>query len=149
MARQGDCSMKARPFHSILARALGVAQIFASGWVSAETLYRLTDLGTLGGNESEASAMNASGKVTGRSLMTGDASSHAFLWDGNSMQDLGTLGGTSSFGLAINGSGRVGGQAQTGSLIDHAFLWDGTNAWTSQRSAAFKGLVKPLTHRVK
>ena len=96
MARQGECSMKARTFHSFLARALGVAPLLASGWASAETLYRLTDLGTLGGTQSEASAMNASGQVTGKSSVTGDASSHAFVWDGTSMRDLGTLGGTSS-----------------------------------------------------
>ena len=118
--------MKARTFRSFLTRAFGVTLISASSWASAETPYRLTDLGTLGGTESIATAMNESGQVTGKSSLTGGSSSHAFRWDGKSMQDLGTLGGTSSFGFAINSSGQVTGVAQTGSFSDHAFLWNGT-----------------------
>jgi len=34
--------------------------------------------------------------VTGWATTAGDASSHAFLWNGSTMQDLGTLGGTYS-----------------------------------------------------
>ena len=53
--------------------------------------------------------------------------SHAFLWDGTTMQDLGTLGGSYSGGLAINASGQVTGIATTASdAVTHAFLWDGT-----------------------
>src|SRR3972149_6488358 len=76
----------------------------------------MVNLGSLGGTESNGSAINASGQVAGSSLTTADAAYHAFLWkpttpNGTSgtMYDLGTLGGTESFGSAINASGQGAG----------------------------------------
>jgi probable HAF family extracellular repeat protein len=95
------------------------------------TLYRLTDLGTLGGALSDGAAINDVGQVTGWALTSADEQ-HAFLWDGTAMQDLGTFGGPTSEGIAINASGQVTGQADlagvffAGQLVHHAFLWDGT-----------------------
>ena len=54
------------------------------------------DLGTLGGSQSSATAINASGEVAGDSNVTGDAAQHAFAYTGTpgsgTMADLGTLG---------------------------------------------------------
>jgi probable HAF family extracellular repeat protein len=92
------------------------------------------DLGTLGGTESNGSAVNASGQVSGSSLKNGDSAYRAFLWkpttpNGTSgtMYDLGTLGGTESFGGAINAGGQVAGFSYTTGHADyHAFLWTPT-----------------------
>jgi probable HAF family extracellular repeat protein len=92
------------------------------------------DLGTLGGTESNGSAINASGQVAGSSLKNGDSAYRAFLWkpttpNGTSgtMHDLGTLGGTESFGGTINSSGQVAGFSYTtGHANYHAYLWTPT-----------------------
>ena len=74
--------------------ALLGALLLASRAVGAPT-YGVTDLGTLGGPTSSASAINASGQVVG-AASTASGSQHAFLY-GGAMIDLGTLGGTNSF----------------------------------------------------
>jgi len=73
--------------------------------------YKVTDLGTLGGSESIATAINASGEITGGATTTAGAY-HAFLYANGSMKDLGTLGGPSSQGQGINSAGVVAGYAQ-------------------------------------
>lgn len=51
---------------------------------------------------------------------------HAFYYQGGSLQDLGTLGGTSSAGNALNDAGDVVGWSQlAGDLVQHAFLYHG------------------------
>lgn len=84
------------------------------------------DLGTLGGTFSDASGINASGQVTGRSSpSTPFLNFHAYLYDG-SMHDVGTLGGNNSEGLAINAAGHVTGDSDTSvPNVVHAFLYDG------------------------
>jgi probable HAF family extracellular repeat protein len=92
------------------------------------------DLGTLGGSESNGSAINASGQVAGSSLKNGDSAYRAFLWKpttpggtSGTMHDLGTFGGTESVGGAINAGGQVAGFSYTTGHADyHAFLWTPT-----------------------
>ena len=85
--------------------------------------YQYYDLGALGGPESQAYGINASGWVVGvAQTATGDW--HAFLktpTDEN-MQNLGTLGGGGSEAHGINASGSVVGKAQTATGDWHAFL---------------------------
>jgi probable HAF family extracellular repeat protein len=50
--------------------------------------YHLTDLGTLGGTESFAYAINDAGLIVGSSRLKGDSGSHAFLYDKGKMTDL-------------------------------------------------------------
>src|SRR5213078_3635707 len=84
------------------------------------------DLGTLGGNESEALAVNRRGQVAGHSRIAGAVVKHAFLIaDPGSMVDLGSLGGGGATSIAhdVNDRGDVVGLAETSTGRPHAFLW--------------------------
>ena len=108
----------------------------------------LTDLGTLGGNESEANAVNNRGQVAGEALNTipdpytsnfnnfyigGATQVHAFRWTRpRGIQDLGTLGGTDSAAFSINERGQIAGISFTNTTVNPAtgvptldpFLWE-------------------------
>jgi len=108
--------------------------------------YTVTNLGSLGGGESDALAINNNGQVTGYSY-TGKTITlktccggcypggphnpcvehlyHAFVWSNGTMTDLGTLGGNFSQGDSINLSGQVVGSADT-ATGSSSFLWNGT-----------------------
>src|SRR5205807_9081710 len=58
----------------------------------AVPVYTLTNLGTLGGNSSSATAINNAGAVVGQSALR-DGRRHAFLYRGGVTKDLGALGG--------------------------------------------------------
>jgi probable HAF family extracellular repeat protein len=65
--------------------------------------YTVTDLGTLGGNESFAYGINNSGVISGYAgLANGDR--HPFLWRNGKMTDLGGLGGGNGAGMNPTGS---------------------------------------------
>lgn len=69
----------------------------------------VVDLGSLGGNNSSAHAINESGQVVGFSENS-DRQKHAFVWaPGGTMRDLGTLGGTESVAWDINDVGQIAG----------------------------------------
>jgi len=82
----------------------------------------ITDLGTLGGTNSDATGINASGQVVGYSELPG-GTTHAFLWQNGTMTDLGTLGGTHSYASGINSAGQIVGRSFTTGGVEHAFLW--------------------------
>jgi probable HAF family extracellular repeat protein len=99
----------------------------------------ITDLGTLGGNESSAFSVNNRGQVVGVAVNTiPDPFSflatqlRAFLWQNGSMQDLGTLGGPEGWALFINERGQVAGfsttnftpNPTTGFPTTDPFLWE-------------------------
>jgi probable HAF family extracellular repeat protein len=74
----------------------------------------MVDLGTLGGPESEAFAINERGQVIGRSDTRavdedGEPVDHAFVWSDGKMHDVGTFGGTAANVslAAINDRGQV------------------------------------------
>ena len=87
----------------------------------------ITDLGTLGGSYSNATAINAAGHVAGYST-TATGAYHAFLYSNGAMTDLGPLGGQ-SYGLAMNESDQVTGYLRPATGDFHAFLY-GNGAMT-------------------
>ena len=68
--------------------------------------YLITDLGTLGGTSSSAEAINDSQQVTGNSKIAGDTESHAFLYEGTSLQDLAPVLGAGASARGINQLGQ-------------------------------------------
>jgi probable HAF family extracellular repeat protein len=88
----------------------------------------MQDLGALGGNESEATAINASGQITG--FAQTPAEEHAFLLTGTNMLDVGALitGLPYSYASGINDAGNVVGLAYDLSFYPaHAFFYNGTS----------------------
>jgi probable HAF family extracellular repeat protein len=100
----------------------------------------LRDLGTLGGNDAAAQAINEKGQVGGLSYTdtaindtTGLPTVHPFVWRKGKMQDVGSLGGTLStpasfasgpFGKFLNERGDLAGTSTLpGDEIWHAFVW--------------------------
>jgi probable HAF family extracellular repeat protein len=85
----------------------------------------IVDLGTLGGTTSAATAINASGQITGWSEIDGTRQKHVFLWTAaGGMRDLGTLGGGDIEPRAVNDTGRVVGWSTLFLRgVHHAFSW--------------------------
>ena len=112
-----------KPFlRSFAAAGLLLVALSAYGQPS----YSLTDLGSLGGNQTISTGLNGHGQVIGYSAVVTNGDSHGFLYQNGSMQDLGTLsGGTSSAANGINRLGQVAGDATTAQGAFHAFLYSG------------------------
>ena len=85
----------------------------------------LTDLGTLGGDNSEANWINGSGLVVGRADVPGSLTHHGFLWKDGVMTDLGVIGGDAcSTAYAVNSSGIIVGDAGICFVGGRAWLSD-------------------------
>jgi probable HAF family extracellular repeat protein len=103
---------------------------------------KMTLLGTLGGQDSSATAMNDANQVVGYSKVASNTASHAFLYSDGVMIDLGTLGGQNSTAVAINALGQVVGTADSrteslrpflyanGVMTDLNSLIDAASGWT-------------------
>ena len=84
--------------------------------VKGQFVYVLVDLGTLGGENSSAAAVNNAGQIVGTSDTTVANKSHAFLYEDGVMQDLGAFPGEKSYALDINEAGVVVGYSYDTSL---------------------------------
>ena len=101
----------------------------------------LQDLGTLGGDDSSAVAINDGGDIYGSSYTnrvandtTGLPTVHPFLWKNGQIQDLGSLGGTlatpgsftygaSGFTVMNQSGDAIGTSTLPGDEFWHAFVW--------------------------
>jgi len=96
--------------------------IVALAPLSIAQSYSVTDLGTLGGPQTQAFGMNDNGDVVGVSS-TSTGARHAFLWTkAAGMQDLGTNGFLESWALGVNNSHEVVGYL-VNSGATHGFRW--------------------------
>jgi probable HAF family extracellular repeat protein len=84
--------------------------------------YSVTDLGTLGGTQTMAFAINNLGQAIGKSRNTSDKD-RAVLFEHGTVRDLGTLGGAASHALAINNLGHIVGSAETAVGLSVPFLY--------------------------
>ena len=93
---------------------------------------QITDLGTLGGYESVAWAVNSSDQVAGcaanavpddASLFGWGTQTRGFLYQNGGMQDLGTVGGPDACATLLNDSGQVTGFSYNDSFAIDVFLW--------------------------
>jgi probable HAF family extracellular repeat protein len=118
----------------------GYPEVNAALWRNGQ----IHNLGTFGGNQSQAWSVNDHGQVVGFSANTipdlfasgvfawGANQTHAFLWQSGRMLDLGTLGGPDSDALLINERGQIAGMSTTTSAINpntqlptiDPFLWE-------------------------
>jgi probable HAF family extracellular repeat protein len=85
----------------------------------------MRDLGTLGGNNSNAAMANSEGQIVGASDVTGGATSHAALWDKGAVIDLGTLDGPSvqSGAISMNNRHQIAGASVRADGTVHGVLW--------------------------
>jgi probable HAF family extracellular repeat protein len=86
---------------------------------------RIRDIGTLGGENCQASDINDAGLVVGASeIRPWNEERHAFVWRQGKMRDLGTLGGKRSYASAINSRNVIVGGSQTKAGGWQACLWE-------------------------
>ena len=97
-------------FSSMAIGVVCLALAFTSSTV-AQT-YTVTNIGTLGGNDSVAVSINDFGEVVGYSK-TADGEVHAFRFFHDALFDLSTLGGKESFAYVITNSGILLGDSKT------------------------------------
>jgi len=118
----------------------GYPEVVATLWKDGT----IHDLGTLGGNESVAYALNDWGRVVGWAsneipdpfafavFAAGATQAHAAMWRNGVIHDLGTLGGPDSAAYFVNRRGQIAGQSLTNSIpnattgfpTQDPFLWE-------------------------
>jgi probable HAF family extracellular repeat protein len=85
---------------------------------------KMTDLGNLGGTQSDVQGLNNRGQIIGEMTLAGELGPHPFFWDKGKLTDLGTFGGDFGLAIGLNEEGEVVGTAcNQGCQAQFAFLW--------------------------
>jgi len=104
--------------------ATGVIQAVTVQAAQDEPQLLKTELGTVGGQSSEGTAINDRGQVAGTSESS-EGAFHAFFWDHGKITDIPPLRGFDSYTNTLNNRGQVLGYFNAGpSGEEHAFLWE-------------------------
>lgn len=122
MKEQVFCPTRETRVRSIHRRtAIWAAMAAASALTApAHAQSGITDMGTLGGNRSEAYAVSADGSVVVGYSRNAAGNDRAFRWTSAGMSDLGSLlGGTDSIAHGVSADGSV----VVGQSNGHAFRW--------------------------
>lgn len=139
---------------------LGVPELRGVLWSDG----RIIDLGTLGGNQSFAFAVNSRGTVVGGAAngMPDDFSFfgwgtqvRAFAWRNGAMHDLGTLGGADAVAVTINDRRQIAGNSYTNSTPNPTtgiptvdpFLWQDGKMFDLGTLGGTIGVVKVMNRR--
>ena len=126
---------------------LMLAVLLGAGQITVAAQYTIIDLGALGGDSSDARAINEGGQVVGQSD-TVDGETHAFLWKADTgMQDLDNPYGYNSWATAVNDLGQVVGSLNTGppDYHWHEFFWE---AGTGMREIGTLGGIWSVTQDI-
>ena len=103
-----------------LTSILGATLLAQTANAAIPTQYRLTDLGTLGGAESYAEALNNATpvQVTGNSFLSDNINRRGFIYTaGGSMVSIDLGPNVATFANGINDDGDVVGTADTGAFV--------------------------------
>jgi len=103
-----------------------LAGLFCAAAVADEARYTAEGLGTLGGQQNAALAMNDLGVIVGWGETvgkTGGIEQHAIFWEADGLTDLGTLDGFWSEARAVNNARQIVGVATLANGEQHAMYW--------------------------
>jgi probable HAF family extracellular repeat protein len=110
----------------------------------------ITDLGTLGGDNSEALWLNDAGVAVGSADLPGPSGNQAHdavAWINGKIHDLGTVAGDAcSRSRAINARGQVVGGSSDCHNFLHAFVWDGNAGMVDLNTVMAPGSGYQLTN---
>lgn len=116
----------------------GLPELRGTIWQNGKTI----SIGTFGGNDSAAQAVNNRGQVVGfalnpipdsMSMLPWSTEMRAFLWDKGVLKNLGTLGGPDSWAMFVNDRGQIAGISYPDLNLssgcdtagnNHVFLWE-------------------------
>lgn len=106
----------------VFSGVLGVALVTLAGHAAAGS--SITQIGTLGGFQSNALGINDARQVVGQASLPGDAFAHAYLWQNGAITDLGALDSkVSSTAWRINNLGQVVGWSGQPAGGNAAMMW--------------------------
>jgi probable HAF family extracellular repeat protein len=109
----------------------------------------MKDLGTLGGDNSEAIWINNAGEIAGSADLPGINLHDAVVWKDGHIIDLGTIGTDAcSRGRGINSRGQVVGGSSDCANFLHAFVWNGSGPMLDLNTLIAPGSGVQLTNAI-